>query len=365
VKLQVSGGQIEVEVPSREIEVPDYPVVVCRADEILAGVAELGTQMVELTAAVEKLVDWPGPPPVPVYELPDPYKGVRGQCSTGAAVEQMKARMDALAEAGCTMYLYPNWAGGVYHQSDLVSHANCVTAEWDPLAEVIAYGHQLGMQVHALVIAALTLVGEHPEWNLQNTAGTTAEWFDFRIQEAQECLAVYCEELVAAYNVDGLVLDYCRGPYPEYAKADIPCEAVIDQVRLIREYAHTARPGLPIGMTPSADANFARQYWRQDWATMLEEGLLDHCQCMCYEGNDGRDHFDYWMNTWPASCLDRIHARVSTWWFEPERARKRNARVLFELQEYWDRNVAGLALYDDRAVAGDAELVQALAAGGW
>lgn len=236
---------------------------------------------------------------------------------------------------------------------------------FDPLREVLAAAHPEGLQVHAWINANLVasaarlpaernhIVYRHPEWvmvprelavemastDAQSPAyiGTLARWTRSRSDTveglylspvhagAADHLAAVVQDLVAAYSLDGVHLDYLRYPSAEFdyspatlaafrasllpdlrTEQRLELDARVDtnpaiysvvfpkrwsafrRSRLtstlirIRTVVKCARPDLLLSAAIVPDSEHAADGRLQDWRTWLEGGLLDVVIPMAY-----------------------------------------------------------------------------------
>ena len=359
--------EIPVQVPVFSVNVPGTDLT-----PVLDELATVSQQVAELRGLIEnQQVPEPEPEPEP-WELPAEMRGVRGQCGIATTRERAEYYLGKLAEARVTDWWYPtvvSAAGEAYWRTNLIPRASCVTDEYDPLATVIDVAGGLGIRVHSLVIAAYTPLS-HPEWDLANTRGIDEHWLDFTIPEARQFLADCCAEIADGYQeVHSIALDYCRYQYTWADRLGLTCDSIVAAVGEIRDRVHNVRPEMPVGQTPSAAVVFAETWWKQPWASMLNNRIIRYAQPMCYQDEDAtREQIPVWIAEWDehidADKHEYIFPRPPVVWFAPDFKRKSVERVLWELEQFaerWPRR----ALYDDYRIAAWPELIEALAAGGW
>ncbi len=93
-------------------------------------------------------------------------------------------------------------------------------AHFDPLAEAVRYGHEIGLRVHAWVSIneddhgwGLTseFAKAHPEFRWRRRNGTAyRSQLSFAFDEVQKYKLAILEELLGGYDLDGLFLDWIR-----------------------------------------------------------------------------------------------------------------------------------------------------------
>jgi uncharacterized lipoprotein YddW (UPF0748 family) len=99
---------------------------------------------------------------------------------------------------------------------------------YDPLADLIKKAHAAGIKVYPSVAISPTtkILNEHPEWETMDREGnpsslTTARGMSLAYPAARKAKVELVMDLVADYDVDGIMLDYCR--YPETTGSDPKC----------------------------------------------------------------------------------------------------------------------------------------------
>jgi len=93
-------------------------------------------------------------------------------------------------------------------------------AHFDPMAEAVRYGHEIGLHIHAWVTIneddhGWGLVSEfarsHPEFRWRRRNGTAyRSQLSFAFEEVQKYKLAILEEILCGYEVDGLFLDWIR-----------------------------------------------------------------------------------------------------------------------------------------------------------
>lgn len=93
-------------------------------------------------------------------------------------------------------------------------------SEFDPLAEAVRYGHEIGLQIHAWVSIneddhgwglQSTFSKAHPEFRWRKRNGTAyRSQLSFAFPEVRQYKLAILEELMAGYDLDGLFLDWIR-----------------------------------------------------------------------------------------------------------------------------------------------------------
>lgn len=127
--------------------------------------------------------------------------------------------------------LYPSLSGGgtVIWKTDkelyYTAFREAFEQGYDSLADFIAQAHAAGIQVYPSVAINPTckFLDEHPEWETRDRTGelssaTTTRAFSPAYPEARAAKIAVIMDLVNGYELDGVMLDYCR--YPENSKSD-------------------------------------------------------------------------------------------------------------------------------------------------
>ncbi len=295
-------------------------------------------------------------PPVPV--VPITVRGVRMQAASCSTESKCKRRLDCLQTAGVTALYYAIYSNEAYYHSDLLPHRS-----FDSLAYLVPEAHARDMEVYALIASAKIGWPEHPEWNARlNHPNVTEDWLDFTLPEARHFVADVAEEIVTNYDVDGILLDYTRWGGSWIKKANLSADEISETVRGVYEQVKTVRQ-VAVTASPSADHDFAVEWWGQRWHDWLDDGYVDYVTPMTYV-DDSWLHklLDEWTatNHFPG----RIIPRLSVCWFNPTR-QKSAEEVLRQIEICYDAGATGVALWDDRYLCKDSDLVEALGAGGW
>jgi len=297
-----------------------------------------------------------------------PQRGARAvwvlRSSLGSPAS-VRAMVATVADAGFdTVLLQVRGRGEAYYRSDIDPMAS-VPEGFDPLALAIDLAHEAGLSVHAwvnvnLVASPVTLptatkhvVRRHPEWLMvpdalapelskrdprseaylsalarwtrRESASVEGLYLSPVTTEARAYSVSVIRELVEAYPIDGLHLDYIRYPgsafdyspsaLAEFRSSRLPLTGEEDRARLdaaskrdprawtrylpeswegfrrdrltelveeIVTAAAAARPGLTMSAAVVPDAALAREQKAQDWATWARDGLLDVVCPMVY-----------------------------------------------------------------------------------
>ncbi len=126
--------------------------------------------------------------------------------------------------------LYPSLSGGgtVIWRTDkelyYTALKDALDQGYDSLADLISQAHAAGMKVYpsVAICPACKFLDEHPEWETHDRTGklssaTTTRAFSPAFPAARAAKIAVLMDLVNGYEVDGVMLDYCR--YPENSKS--------------------------------------------------------------------------------------------------------------------------------------------------
>jgi uncharacterized lipoprotein YddW (UPF0748 family) len=240
--------------------------------------------------------------------------------------------------------------GDAYYQSSLVPPSTALKAplaDFDPLRYLLTLAHRQGIEVHAWLNVYYAwsdaknapppthVVTKHPEWILSDARGVRmdhvppSKWksqgmegyfISPGVPEFRRHMADVVRELVGAYGVDGIHLDYIRYPNKTYSFDPVsrsqfllkygfdPVElsgdrAALEKMLGARSLAtmdsvyseeraaqvdsmilavHDACGGKPLSAAVIADPASARAEKGQDWATWVNKGWMDFVVPMAY-----------------------------------------------------------------------------------
>lgn len=234
--------------------------------------------------------------------------------------------------------------GDAYYDSHIEPKASDIAPDYDPLADVIAQAHAIGLQVHAWISvyeimytgytpAANHIYILHPEWLMRVQNGGTETpggkfFLDPGIPEVQAYTVSIIKDIAKHYAVDGIHLDNVRYPAnlagyneislslfgKESGRAGVPepndeawCEwrrnQVTDLVRQSKTALQEVRPNAVLSASVMmGPAMMASRYYMQDWDKWMQEGIVDFVVPMIYKTEDV-------MPEWAAYSLSSRHDR--------------------------------------------------------
>lgn len=168
-----------------------------------------------------------------VYNIDFPTKT---DLSAAALKKEIDSILDTMAAAGLnTVYFQVRPACDALYKSDVFPVSRSLSSKgelvMDPLAYMVEQAHQRNIFVHAWVNPLRVSNGseakpnvnvknlpdgspakEHPEWTVAYADGRL--YFDPGIPEVRELIADGVREIVANYDVDGVIFDDYFYPYP-------------------------------------------------------------------------------------------------------------------------------------------------------
>lgn len=275
---------------------------------------------------------------------------VRTALTSPAEVDQV---VDRAGDAGFnTLLVQVRGRGDAFYNSQILPRSvllNGEAREFDPLGRLLGRAHARGMTVHAWINVLLSAnfgqplpagheLALHPEWmmiprsvaaaalhasgearrRLVREAAGDSDAEGYYLSPWAEGVGQHLEavvrELVAAYAVDGIHLDFIRYPSPEYdyshpallafrpgrAGRDLlaaprlepqawdeqRCAGVSRLTARLAAAARQARPGVLVTAAVVPDRATALSQKFQDWAAWLGQGTLDAVCPMIYTTED-------------------------------------------------------------------------------
>lgn len=222
--------------------------------------------------------------------------------------EELRQTLDKLKHSGInTVLLQTRVRGTTIYPSHLEPWDKCMTGvpgkapNYDPLQFAIDECHNRGMQLHAWVVTLP--VGK---WNKLGCTHLRQEYpqlitkigeegyLNPEKEETGDYLAKICQEIVTAYDVDGIHLDYIR--YPEKWKLRTPRSEgranITNIVRKIYTSVKALKPWVMMSCSPIGKYDDLLRYpsngWNarttvcQDAQQWMKEGIMDALFPMMY-----------------------------------------------------------------------------------
>jgi uncharacterized lipoprotein YddW (UPF0748 family) len=258
--------------------------------------------------------------------------------------------VDDAAEAGFNaLFVQVRGRGDAFYRSALAARSPLLERQprdFDPLARLMARAHARGMQVHGWVNVLLAahfgqplprghVLDEHPDWAMVPKSAATAAlvasdsrrlrlileagraegdiegyYLSPAVPRVGDHLDGVVRELLRAYPLDGLHLDFVRYPGPtyDYSRAalegfrratgggdllggpalnpaawdDYRRRVLTALVTRLADAARAERPGLAISAAVAPDEAQAVHHKFQDWPRWLSEGILTALCPMTY-----------------------------------------------------------------------------------
>jgi uncharacterized lipoprotein YddW (UPF0748 family) len=288
--------------------------------------------------------------PAATVAVPGEMRGlwvVRTALVSPAEVDRV---VDVAAEAGFNaLFVQVRGRGDAFYRSALVSRSPLLERqprEFDPLGRLLARAHARRLQVHAWVNVLLVahfgqplppghVLTRHPEWIMVPRSAATATlvaagprrlglvqdagraegdvegyYLSPAVHAVGDHLEAVTRELVRAYAVDGLHLDFVRYPNPsfDYSQAalngfrgqgapgdllgaparspaawdDYRRQLLTALVTRLADAGRTERPGIAISAAVAPDEAQAVSQKFQDWPRWLRSGILTALCPMTY-----------------------------------------------------------------------------------
>lgn len=221
-----------------------------------------------------------------------------------AVIERTLDRMQASGFNAVVPY-FTGSAGQAYYPSKL--HMDVVYGENDPLGTLVTEAHRRGLQVYAVLCATVCghesprgVLLQHGEWALRHTDGSPLGYISPAHPGARQWLASVAREIVEAYQVDGVILDYIRYHNRPLLldvesearfRATVPLGTSADDeraflqrfnedeltklVRLYRETIQAAAPNVRLGIYAWGPHVAANHQIAQCWPRWVEAGYVD------------------------------------------------------------------------------------------
>lgn len=183
--------------------------------------------------------------PVPVVIPPaDFHRGMWVRAVSIASTDSLARIIEIAKEMHITdIYVQAVVAGYAYYNSAILPRSQYLAEisppSYDPLDSLIVIAFQESIRVHAWVNALLVwsltqppdslrhLYYQHPDWFIKDATGLSMRWYSCRHwqengleglyldpahPEVQRHIALICQEIVTAYPVHGIHLDFIRYP---------------------------------------------------------------------------------------------------------------------------------------------------------
>jgi uncharacterized lipoprotein YddW (UPF0748 family) len=162
-------------------------------------------------------------------DAPEEWPVPMGLYNTIYKTEQETANAIARCRENGIRLLIPSLSGGgtVLWKTDKADyhpdHRSVFDGGFDGLKSMIDHAHAAGLKVYPSVAVCPggRMLNEHPEWETRDRAGrpsseTTTAAVSLAWPAARAAKTALLMDLVQGYEIDGILLDYCR--YPENSK---------------------------------------------------------------------------------------------------------------------------------------------------
>lgn len=237
------------------------------------------------------------------------------------AINQM---LDQFRDSGVRVVMpyITTTSGSANYPSQIVPKRNY---RWDPLAYLISEASK--RQLHVYPVFCMLACGhskpegilkEHPEWAIRSPEGEPLGFISPANPDARDWVTSVVDEVVSAYDVDGVLLDYLRyhnrptrldasseEDFQEYRQSH-PEASAADSIQAYREHCLTVlarqisaaarriRPDLKIAIYSWGPHVASNHLVSQAWPDWSREGLIDmvNISGYCYEENYGAKYLD-------------------------------------------------------------------------
>lgn len=189
----------------------------------------------------------------------------------------------------------------------LPEFAPLLAAGYDALESLIRNAHLVGIKVYPSITVynSSNLFSTHPEWATKDKNGVSHDsGLAFSYPEARTAKIPLFLDLICGYNVDGIFLDYCRYPTPDYGFdqpiidecintygfdprtvatdsaeyqifQDIRAQSITDFVGELKHAALQCKPDIRFGGFGSVDYQEDADSYGRDWVAWSLNGFAE------------------------------------------------------------------------------------------
>ena len=187
-------------------------------------------------------------------------------------------------------------AGFAHYPSHVLAQSQIYVKYGDQLAACLAAARGTGIRVHAWVLcfngtrgsaSSLASLGKRG-WRLKDRSGRLTEYLDPTNTDLRWHLISAIDELVRAYPVAGVHLDFVRWYEKAASKPRNPSTAITSFVSSVRTRMHATRPRMWLTAAVLAGYPSCVSSVGQDWESWIDQGLVDYAVPMNYFENGAK-----------------------------------------------------------------------------
>lgn len=184
-------------------------------------------------------------------------------------------------------------AGFAHYPSHILAQSQVYVRHGDQLAACLAAARGTGIRVHAWILCfngtrssapSLASLGKRG-WRLKDKSGRLTEYLDPTNADLRWHLLSAIDELVRAYPVTGVHLDFVRWYEKAASKPRNPSASVTSFVSSVRTRMRSARPRMWLTTAVLAGYPSCVSSVGQDWESWIDQGLVDYAVPMNYFEN--------------------------------------------------------------------------------
>lgn len=242
-------------------------------------------------------------------------------------------------------------AGFAHYPSRILPQSQIVLERGDQLGACLAAARGTGVRVHAWFLCFNATRGSKARlaslakrgWRLKDRTGRLTEYLDPSNPDLRRHLLSALDELVRAYPVAGVHLDFVRWYEGAAAKPRNPAAAVGAFVTAVRGRMRAVRPHawLTAAVLPGYPSCVASV--GQDWAAWIDGGLVDYAVPMNYFESPARYTAAVARQ---ANTKQRARHLISGLGVTANESRLTTAQVIDQVNAARRAGMAGVALFD-------------------
>ena len=181
-------------------------------------------------------------------------------------------------------------AGFAHYPSRILAQSQIYVKHGDQLAACLAAARGTGIRVHAWVLCFNGTRGSASSraslakrgWRLKDKSGHLTDYLDPTNPDLRWHLISAIDELVRAYPVAGVHLDFVRWYEKAASKPRNPSTAITSFVSSVRTRLRSTRPRMWLTVAVLAGYPSCVSSVGQDWESWIDQGLVDYAVPMNY-----------------------------------------------------------------------------------